>query len=187
MTFAEKLAWGKVGESMIARWLMKQGHAVAPLYNELGSDDKGPRMFALTRNLILPDMLMAKDGNSLFVEAKRKSRFSWFRNRKDWTTGISLRLFNDYLEVRKRTGLPLWLYFLQEGGKDRDAPPPGDSPRGLFGGEILMLARPGIPHHHLPIDGVPHIWWGGRQSPLLGDKSVGPLAYLASYEEVAGA
>lgn len=143
MKFAENLATGKVGESLIARYMMSRGHAVLPVYEIEKSSDKGPQLFEKNSGLVAPDMLVFTANGTMFVEAKHKSVFTWHRATLQWTTGIDLRHYGDYLRVAKRTQLPVWLMFYHR----EDAPDardiqygcPAKCPTGLFGGELFCL------------------------------------------------
>lgn len=157
MAFRDFLATGKVAESEITRWLMRRGCLVSPVYEQAESKFEGPRMFAIEndidRKFVAPDLLAFKLANKpgervFFVEAKCKSGFTWSRRYKRFETGIDRHHFQDYIEIRRRTGVPLWILFLQKGGAVKDAPPhKPDSPRGLFGNEIFALATK-ISHEH---------------------------------------
>lgn len=143
MSFQEKLATGKVGESLIAKYMMARGHAVLPVYEIEKSAGKGPQLFALEKGLVAPDMLVFTANGAMFVEAKHKSVFTWHRSTSQWTTGIDLRHYGDYLRVAKRTQLPVWLMFYhREDAPDaKDIPHgcPDKCPTGLFGGELFGL------------------------------------------------
>lgn len=141
-SFAQCLETGKVAESVIGRWLMRQGYAVMPAYEKAEQEFKGPQLFSMDGELVLPDMVLFKPGRTLFVEAKCKTGFTWSRKYQRFETGIDIKHYEHYLEVRKRTGLKLFILFLQQGGAVKDAPEnKPDSPRGLFGEEILHLRQ----------------------------------------------
>lgn len=90
-------------------------------------------------NLIVPDMLVFKTNKVLWVEAKRKSAFSWHRQTGRWTTGIDLVHYDDYLKVAIRSPWPVWLMFLQCDGRAKDTPPDKESPTGLYCGTLRWL------------------------------------------------
>jgi len=143
MSFAEKLAVGKVGESLIARYMMSRGHAVLPVYEIEKSSGKGPQLFDHKNGFVAPDMLVFTIDGAMFIEAKHKSVFTWHRITGQWTTGIDMRHYGDYLQVAKRTQLPVWLMFYHR----EEMPDPRDlqhgcppvCPTGLFGGELFGL------------------------------------------------
>ena len=78
-------------------------------------------------------------GRIIWVEAKTKSGFTWYRKTQEWLTGIDLRHFNDYVEVAKETKAPVWLMFLQEGKATKDQPEGLVNPAGLYGQWITSL------------------------------------------------
>lgn len=142
--FDEALAFGKVAESAIARWLMARGHAVLPVYEIEKSVGKGPQFFLTDESLVAPDMLVFTAQGQLFIEAKHKSVFSWYRKGQCWVTGIDLRHYFDYLRVAQASRVPVWLMFYH-----RSATPwhgdlaygcPRVCPTGLYGGEIGFLS-----------------------------------------------
>jgi hypothetical protein len=188
MAFRDSLATGKVAESQIARWLMRRGCLVSPVYEQAESKFEGPRMFAVEndvdRKFVAPDLLAFKLANKpgkrvFFVEAKCKSGFTWSRRYQRFETGIDRRHYRDYLEIRERTGIPLWILFLQKGGAVKDAPPDKpNSPRGLFGNEILTLAD-GISHEHDGWGPTGMVYWS--PSHPFGKPA---LKRVAKYKEV---
>jgi len=144
-TFAESLAVGQVGESKIANYLKARlGVSILPVYEtEIGSG-KGPRLFAVDRDIIAPDMLCFPSKGSIFwVEAKHKTVWTWYRKNQSWQTGIDSKHYGDYLEVRKRYGYILMLAFLHSCGtphpRDIDGGSPSVCPTGLFAEELNVL------------------------------------------------
>lgn len=145
MSFSEQLANGKVGESLIARYMMSRGHAVLPVYEIEKSHGKGPQLFLHSENLVAPDMLIFTKNGSLFIEAKHKSVFTWHRITKQWTTGIDIRHYYDYLRVAENTKTPVWLMFYHRSSQPSEADKrygcPKESPTGLFGEIISTLSK----------------------------------------------
>lgn len=146
MSFAESLQTGKVGESLIARYMMARGHSVLPVYEIEKDTGKGPQLFApMGEQLVAPDMLVFTHGGVLFVEAKHKSVFTWHRLTRRWTTGIDIRHYDDYQRVAARTGTPVWLLFYHREStpkqRDIDLGSPMECPSGLFGNELWYLVR----------------------------------------------
>jgi len=143
MSFADKLAFGKVAEGFIANWLMARGNSVLPVYEIEKSTGKGPQLFGLDASLVAPDMVVFTENGVVWIEAKHKSVFTWHRNTKQWTTGIDLRHYGDYLKVAKTTRLPVWLMFFHEhsipSDDDKRMGCPESCPVGLFGGDIFDL------------------------------------------------
>ena len=145
-------------------------------------------MFAIEndidRKFVAPDLLAFKPANKpggkvFFVEAKCKSGFTWSRQYQRFETGIDRHHFRDYLEIRHRTGVPLWILFLQKGGAVKDAPPEKpSSPRGLFGNEILELATR-ISHEHDGWGRHGMVYWSAEHPE--GDPA---LKRIARYHDV---
>jgi hypothetical protein len=135
--FNASLAYGEDGERKIARFLIWRGRSVLPVYEKTGAEWKGPRFHAPGRQLIAPDLFVLNGVKMFWVEAKRKSVFSWYRIGQVWETGIDKHCWNDYLALAKLHPIPVWLFFLHE----REETPEGDghSPTGLFGNDIEFL------------------------------------------------
>jgi len=143
MNFEQKLAFGRVGEEKIANWLINRcGAALLPVYQIDSDDKKGPRLFAKQARLVVPDLLVwTRDNGLIWMEAKRKTVFSWHRKTKTWQTGIDKRLFEQYERVAKRTKLPVWLLFLHEQDKTDKRDEPWPCPTGLFGQTLEFLSN----------------------------------------------
>ena len=134
---------GFIGESLIARWLNSRGWNVLPAYQVESDEGKGPRLYlANFQQRITPDMLVFKDMEFRWIEAKTKSAFTWYRKTGTWQTGINRRHWRDYQAVRIETGLEIWILFLhQPGSAAKDTPTGMVSPSGLYGREILDLQK----------------------------------------------
>lgn len=138
--FEDCLIIGTAGESAIAKWVRKKGAYVLPVYEKIIDNGKGPRLYTPSGELIAPDILVMSDKGISWIEAKHKSGFSWNRTRGIWVTGIDLRHYFDYINVAKSLPYPVFLLFLQAGEPTKDCPY-SHSPSGLYGGEILSLAK----------------------------------------------
>ena len=135
--FNEQLEIGKTGESLIANWLKSRGNSILPIYEIADNQFKGPALYCNDNSsLVAPDMAVFGNNDMLFVEAKYKSGFSWYRNGKTWVTGIDLHHFYQYLSFKKKVNKDVFIFFLHKGlsAKDSDI-----SESGLFGGEIDYL------------------------------------------------
>lgn len=143
-SFHAQYGIGKTAESGISLWLQSRGWSVVPVYEKAENEYKGPQVFSASRRLVAPDMFVFKGPQVMWVEAKRKSAFTWHRKTGCFVTGIDRHHYHDYLELQKSSTLPLWIMFLQDGGQAKDSPP---SPAGLFGNEIGYLSQH-IHHEH---------------------------------------
>jgi hypothetical protein len=136
--FKDSLKTGKVGESQIADWAKNQGFHVLPIYEVAEGQYRGPVLFLNNgESLIAPDMLLFKDGDFRFVEAK-------YKNSGRWQTGIDGDHFYNYLTLKNTLGVHIWILFLHRGGTAigmESSPTQGESPSGLFGNEIDFLSK----------------------------------------------
>jgi len=139
VNFAETLEHGQAGETFIACWLKKHGYSILPIYEKIFDTGKGPQIYTPTCELIAPDLLVYRGDKVLWVEAKRKTAFSWHRATECWVTGIDLRHYHDYCTVADSAPWPVWLLFLHEGGQAKDSP--ASSPAGLFGNTLDYLRQ----------------------------------------------
>ena len=186
MNFQKALETGRVAEGWIARWLMARGASVMPAYEIEVQQYKGPQVFSAEGELVSPDMLVFSMKGILWIEAKHKSVFTWHRKTGQWTTGIDLHHYTQYLQVAKLTKLPVWLMFYhRESVPDpRDAKHgcPDTCPTGLFGGDIFELVA-SENHRSLPIDGNRQGFLGHGKSGMVY-WAEGALRKFATREEV---
>lgn len=127
---------GLVGEGKIALFLMAKGYSILPVYQIEKHTGKGPQLFTIYESLVAPDMLAFKGDKALWIEAKHKTAFSWYRRSQVWTTGIDKRHYEHYCQVDDKSPWPVWLLFLHKGGVAKDSPP---SEGGLFGNRLSIL------------------------------------------------
>ena len=67
-------------EEAVARWCMRRGGKVLPVYDYSGlADDKAPKLQALPASLsrVLPDLLVFRGRHRFWVEIKLKTRAIW--------------------------------------------------------------------------------------------------------------
>lgn len=185
MSFEDKLAVGKVGESLIARYMMSRGNSVLPVYEIEKSHGKGPQLFSASREMVAPDMLVFSNGKAHFIEAKHKTVFTWHRNSQQWTTGIDLRHYGDYLRVAKETKLDVYLLFYHTSAtpnsRDVQHGCPTECPTGLFCGEIFRLVL-SENHRSLPFDHGRDFVGHGKTGMVYWKESA--LKKIATVEEV---
>lgn len=136
-----------MGESVIASWLRSKGYTVLPAYEKTVDDWKGPRLFLPNGKLVAPDMFAlitrGDETRAMWVEAKTKSRFSWYRKDGAWQTGIDEPYFRDYIDLQRVHKLPVYLMFLHldpvPSADDMKWGCPPECPTGLFFGRLDTL------------------------------------------------
>jgi hypothetical protein len=162
--FQKQLAFGQAAETAIAKWLMSRGGLILPIYDiEYPQEEKkGPRAFSSLRSYVAPDLLLFRHSGAIWCEAKRKTHFTWYRKLQRWETGIDLRVWNDYRELRRRSKLPLMLLFLHCSDtphtRDIGFGCPVKCPVGLFGKDSGELERCGRTDARWGKSGM--IYWG---------------------------
>ncbi len=169
--FERQLEIGRIGEGVIARWLMSRGWSVLPVYEIEIPEGKGPRLFSATGSQwAAPDMLAYRTPDAIWIEAKNKTAFSWHRNTQRWVTGIDLRHYRHYCAIEDESPWLVWLLFLQRGGQAKDSP--AHSPAGLFGNELRVL-RQCENHRHANWGRTGMVYW-----------AIGSLKRLARIEDL---
>ena len=104
MSFEHSLREGLLGESIIVRWLNRQGCHVLPANEIEQSHGKGPRLYTAKEQLISPDLLCWNGREQFWIEAKTKSAFTWHRLSETWQTGIDRRHWHHYQRVEETMG-----------------------------------------------------------------------------------
>ncbi len=139
MTFSEQLEKGQLVESKIAKWLAANEYTVLPVY-DTSLSQKAPTLKLPTGTLTAPDLLVIKNKQFVWLEAKQKDVFSWYRIGQRWVTGIDLRHYADYQQIERETRRPVFLAFLhtQTTGTLKE---PYPCPTGLYIRKISILAR----------------------------------------------
>lgn len=138
--FETQLAKGRVGESAIAKYMIeRRGCSVLPVYEFPCEEYKGPRLLLPEGDLVVPDLLVFRDDKATWIEAKRKSVFSWHRKTNRWVTGIDLHHYADYQRIQELHKWPVWLLFLHTESNTHEHN--GISPTGLYGGSLHRLVR----------------------------------------------
>lgn len=184
--FQKQLAFGQLAETDIARWLLAQGRTLLPIYDIEYPTGKGPRLFTKGRQIVAPDLLVWGPKGLCWIEAKHKTVFSWHGTTRRWTTGIDKRHWNEYLHVRDRLSIPVWLLFLHSQStpdrKDiaRFLSCPPSCPVGLFGEEISTLKH--TINHHCAASPSGNGGWGRSGMVYWAHET---LRLLASLEEVS--
>jgi hypothetical protein len=93
-------------------------------------------------SVMATDMFVFNHDSALWIEAKTKTVFSWYRISRQWETGIDLRHYRDYLRIDDSTQWPVWLIFLHTQAQPdaRDVPYcPASCPTGLFDHKLSVL------------------------------------------------
>lgn len=177
---------GLIAEGLIAAWLTHRGHAIMPAYQVEQQTGKGPQLFSAQGDFVAPDLIAFTHAGTHWVEAKHKSVFTWHRISAQWTTGVDLRHYVDYLRVSWRTKFPVWLMFYH-----RESVPsemdlrhdcPAECPTGLFGGELFRLV--GSESHRTKHFDPTRTGMVGHGRSGMVYWSVGSLKLLATKDEV---
>lgn len=182
--FQSQLAFGQIAETDIARWLIRRGNVLLPIYEKEIDTGKGPRIFYEAGDFIAPDLLVLRGSNGIYwIEAKHKTVFTWHRKTQRWTTGIDQHHYNQYCKVRDFLGFTVWLLFLHESSRpdsrDLRCGCPPECPTGLFGGDLDWL-RLAENHDHPNHGRSGMVYWAYENS----DEPWKNLKRIATLEEV---
>ena len=141
--FQKNLALGQAAETEIAKWLIKRGTVLLPIYDIEYVTGKGPRVFCKFGQYVAPDFFAWRGGRICWIEAKHKKHFAWNRTFKKWVTGIDLRHYENYCALADMLHFPVLLFFLHKDSRPSVADikngSPLSCPTGLFGRELQFL------------------------------------------------
>src|SRR5215471_18319828 len=110
-SFEDSFARGKLAEGRIAQWLRRRGCTIIPAYDIEIHAGKGPQVFTPDQALVAPDLLILKDKQPRWIEAKSKTVFSWDRSHgwePCWVTGIDLHHYEQYQAIEKHFNWDVW-------------------------------------------------------------------------------
>ena len=119
-TFKENYEYGKVGESLVAKWLRKRGNHIMPVYEKvIEGEFRGPAIFPhVGKPFAAPDMFVFTKTTAMWVESKRKGLMTFRDVSRTWQVGIKMKDFNNYLNLIKMSPFQVWIFFLVTGGHD---------------------------------------------------------------------
>jgi hypothetical protein len=102
--------FGALGEIAAREWCKKQGYYIVP--TSLIENGGAPMLEGETEKAILPDVLMAIKGASVWVDFKTKRRGCPSAKRQRPESGFATRHVNNYQRVAKETGIPCGILFV---------------------------------------------------------------------------
>lgn len=196
MGFNDCYAFGRIAEGQIAQWLVRARHYnILPTYQIEIPTGKGPRLFTRQGELISPDMLATRVLETTldirWIEAKHKSRFSWYRKSGGaWQTGIDERHYLDYIEVQRRTRIEVFILFLhrckEPSQDDLKHGSPAECPTGLFCRPLHYLTKheDHRDKYERPGRDYPMVYWNHSDLKLLATLEEVEAA-IAQSEEVS--
>lgn len=101
------------GEKIVAEMLRRSGCFVIQSY--AGDDaNKAQKMQGIGRSYVIPDLNVARDGWWFWVEVKTKKEPTPQRETQIEEHGIPLHHWEDYREVQRITGAPVFLAIVEE-------------------------------------------------------------------------
>jgi len=104
-----------VYEKAFALYLQRRGYYILPTYDYTGlKDDKAPRLKGENQSLVVPDLLAAKNGLFSWFEIKLKQQADLYRKTNVLETGLALRHWKHYQEVKRLTGTLVNIIFIHE-------------------------------------------------------------------------
>lgn len=109
-SFEIQYLFGKDGEIIIHNKFVDYGYLILPVWQF--ESKCAPLLYGKKENYILPDMLIMKDTECAFIEAKRKRQYVNWNGIKE--TGICFRLYEQYMKIHNKTGIEVFVCFLHE-------------------------------------------------------------------------
>ena len=112
--FQNNLAEARKYEIALSKWLQKKfGFYVLPTYDYSGlQKNKAPKLSGMMNSFVIPDLLCFKPERKVWVECKWKSKAELYRKNNVYVTGIESRLFKQYQQVGKLSGIEVKIMFL---------------------------------------------------------------------------
>jgi hypothetical protein len=119
--FQDRLQFGQKWELAVSQWLQDNKHYVLNVYEYTPVVDgvkKSPQLHITPseQSLIAPDLQIAKDGITHWVEVKSKKQCGYpFGHRGNFryrTTGIDIPYWDNYLKTQEVTGIKVIIFFV---------------------------------------------------------------------------
>lgn len=111
--FEDKLKFGNDGELFFKEIFMRLGCSIVPTYDYTSSTNQSPRLYFMGGHVVIPDLDCGHPNGRFWAECKRYNTSPWNRRIKCNTHGLKRRLYDNYLDVQRRTGTPVWLFILE--------------------------------------------------------------------------
>lgn len=102
---------GLNGEKLVQEWLKLRGFYVLPV--SLIENGGAPALEGHLKRIIASNHLVAGAGKTFWAEIKTYQRAAFYQKYQRWVHGIPIRLWNQYLEGQRITGIPGYLFILQ--------------------------------------------------------------------------
>lgn len=119
--FKQELARSRVYEVAFKKWLeAEREFSTLPVFDFNGyRHNTAPVLSGNGRQLVAPDILGFKGGGACaFFEVKLKELAALHRKTNTRVTGLALRNWQDYMEISRLTGIPVWIVFIHQ--KERE-------------------------------------------------------------------
>jgi len=102
---------GLQGEKLVREWLKLRGFYVLPA--SLIKNGGAPALEGHLKRIIASNHLVAKSGETFWAEIKTYQRATFNQKRQRWEHGVTQRLWSEYKEGERITGIPGYLFILQ--------------------------------------------------------------------------
>jgi hypothetical protein len=102
---------GLKGERLVREWLKLRGFYVLPA--SLIENGGAPALEGHLKRIIASNHLVAGSGETFWAEVKTYQRATFNQKRQRWEHGIPIRLWEQYKEGQRITGIPGYLFILQ--------------------------------------------------------------------------
>lgn len=114
--FETQRARSREFEAAMTVYLQGRGYYTLATYDYSGkADDKAPRLLAVNRGLVIPDVLsFHKDKPGAWFEIKVKTHADMHRKTGTLVTGLATRHLKAYREVKMLTSMNVWIVFIHE-------------------------------------------------------------------------
>jgi hypothetical protein len=111
--FEDKLKFGNDGELFFKEIFMLRGCSIVPTYDYTSSTNQSPRLYYKGGHVVIPDLDCGHANGRFWAECKHYTTSPWNRRMKCNMHGLKRRLYDNYLDVQRRTATPVWLFILE--------------------------------------------------------------------------
>lgn len=113
-TFEAKVLEARRYEKALATWFQRRfGAYVLPTYDYSGlQENKAPKLMSASAGLVIPDLLLCRNGKTTWAECKWKTNADLHRKTGHFVTGINARHFSHYKQVKNISGCDVVIMFL---------------------------------------------------------------------------
>jgi len=105
--------FGNDGEEFVKELMIWFDYSIVPTFDYKSAKEQSPRLYHKGGYSVIPDLDCGHESGRMWIECKRYNTSPWNRELKANTHGIKRRLYENYLDVQKRTNTPVYLFIIE--------------------------------------------------------------------------